>query len=187
MHGAPAIGIAEGAIDDLAALAGTGKTQFAMATAMRDSPLFQAELGRIEADVRAARALQEAKTQEVWGRLIVGDLGPPTERVNASQAAALQEAKTQEVWGRLIVGDLGPPTERVNASQAAAWVTTTCVKAGDALYALGGGSALYDDSPLQRRLRDLHAAAQHAAVQPRHYLAAGAVRLGHPPPPSPFA
>jgi alkylation response protein AidB-like acyl-CoA dehydrogenase len=154
MHGAPAIGIAEGGIDDLAALAGTGKTQFAMATSMRDSPLFQAELGRIEADVRAARALQGAKTQEVWSRLLVGDLGPPTERVNASQVAA--------------------------------WVTTTCVKAGDALYALGGGSALYDDSPLQRRLRDLHAAAQHAAVQPRHYLAAGAVRLGHPPPPSPF-
>jgi alkylation response protein AidB-like acyl-CoA dehydrogenase len=154
MHGAPAIGIAEGAIDDLVALASTGKTQFAMATAMKDSQLFQAELGRIEADVRAARALQEARIQEVWARLLAGDFGPPTERVTASQAAA--------------------------------WVTTTCVRAGDALYALGGGSALYDESPLQRRLRDLHAAAQHAAVQPRHYLAAGAVRLGHPPPPSPF-
>jgi alkylation response protein AidB-like acyl-CoA dehydrogenase len=154
MHGAPAIGMAEGAIDDLAALAGTGKKQFAQTSSMRDSQLFQAELGRIEADVRAARALQETKTREVWSRLQAGDFGPPTERVSASQDAA--------------------------------WVTTTCVRAGDALYALGGGSALYEDSPLQRRLRDLHAAAQHAAVQPRHYAAAGAVRLGHPPPPSPF-
>ena len=154
MHGAPAIGIAEGAIEDLVALAGTGKKQFAMPSSMRDSPLFQAELGRIDADVRAARAVQTAKAEGVWRRLLVGDLGPPTERVEAAQASA--------------------------------WVTTTCVKAGDALYALGGGSALYDESPLQRRMRDLHGAAQHAAVQPRHYLAAGAVLLGHPPPPSPF-
>ena len=154
MHGAPAIGIAEGAIEDLVALAGTGKKQFAMPSSMRDSPLFQAELGRIDADVRAARAVQTVKAEGVWRQLLVGDLGPPTERVEAAQASA--------------------------------WVTTTCVKAGDALYALGGGSALYDESPLQRRMRDLHGAAQHAAVQPRHYLAAGAVLLGHPPPPSPF-
>ena len=154
MHGAPAIGLAEGAIDDIVELASTGKTQWGMTTPMRDSQLFMAELGRIEAEARAARALQESCIARVWGRLLAGDPGPPSERAEAAQAAA--------------------------------WVTTTCVKAGDALYALGGGSALYEDSPLQRRLRDLHAAAQHAAVQPRHYATAGAVRLGHPPPPSPF-
>ena len=154
MHGAPAIGLAEGAIDDVVALASSGKTQWGMTTPMRDSQLFQAELGRVEADVRAARALQESCIARVWSRLLAGDLGPPSERAEAAQASA--------------------------------WVTTTCVKAGDALYALGGGSALYEESPLQRRLRDLHAAAQHAAVQPRHYATAGAVRLGHPPPSSPF-
>jgi alkylation response protein AidB-like acyl-CoA dehydrogenase len=154
MHGAPAIGIAEGAVEDLVELANTGKTQWGMTTPMRDTQLFQAELGRIDVEVQAARALQEARIARVWGRLKAGDMGPPTERAEAAQAAA--------------------------------WVTTTCVKAVDALYALGGGSALYDDSPLQRRLRDINAASQHAAVQPRHYLAAGSVRLGHPPPPSPF-
>jgi catechol 2,3-dioxygenase-like lactoylglutathione lyase family enzyme len=35
-------------------------------------------------------------------------------------------------------------------------------------FALAGGSAVYDSSPLQRRLRDLHTAAQHATVQQRH-------------------
>jgi alkylation response protein AidB-like acyl-CoA dehydrogenase len=154
MHGAPAIGMAEGALEDLVELANTGKTQWGMTMPMRDTQLFQAELGRIEAEVRSARALQETCIARVWGRLLAGDMGPATERAEAAQAAA--------------------------------WVTTTCVKAADALYALGGGSALYEDSPIQRRLRDLHAAAQHAAVQPRHYMTAGAVRLGHPPPPSPF-
>jgi hypothetical protein len=32
---------------------------------------------------------------------------------------------------------------------------------------------VYDSSPLQRRLRDLHVAAQHATVHQRHYVAAG--------------
>jgi len=40
-----------------------------------------------------------------------------------------------------------------------------------------GGSALYETSPLQRRLRDLHAAGQHAAVQQRHYVGAGKLLL----------
>jgi hypothetical protein len=38
---------------------------------------------------------------------------------------------------------------------------------------LAGGSALYDSAPLQRRMRDLHAAAQHATIHRRHYVAAG--------------
>jgi hypothetical protein len=44
---------------------------------------------------------------------------------------------------------------------------------------LGGGSTLYDTSPLQRRLRDLHAAAQHAAAQQRHYAGVGKLLLRH--------
>ena len=51
----------------------------------------------------------------------------------------------------------------------------------DACYALGGGAALYESSPLQRRLRDIHAATQHVVVQPKHYLVAGQQRLGFSP------
>ena len=32
---------------------------------------------------------------------------------------------------------------------------------------------VYDSSPLQRRLRDMHAAAQHGVVHQRHYAAVG--------------
>ena len=148
MHGAPAVGIAEGAIADLVALAGTGKKQMFAIDSMRDSPLFQLELGRIEADVRAARAMQEAQALSHWRRALSGEL----------------------VGAELLA----------EGFQSAAWVTATCVKAVDACYALGGGSALYESSPLQRRMRDIHAASQHTAVQPRQYAAAGAMRLGHP-------
>ena len=40
-------------------------------------------------------------------------------------------------------------------------------------------AALYETSPLQRRLRDLHAAAQHYAAQPRHYMEAGKLLLNN--------
>jgi alkylation response protein AidB-like acyl-CoA dehydrogenase len=149
MHCAPALGIAEGAIEDLVAMASTGRRQLYSRAPMRDSELFQAELGRIEAEVRAARALVEAETARQWGLCVSGKLEP----VNFSNSGI----------------------------QTAVWVTQTCVKATDACYALGGGAALYDDSPLQRRMRDLHAAAQHAVVQPKNYVGSGAIRLGHPP------
>jgi hypothetical protein len=38
-------------------------------------------------------------------------------------------------------------------------------------------AAVYESSPLQRRLRDLHIAAQHATVQQRHYVTAGKAAL----------
>jgi hypothetical protein len=49
------------------------------------------------------------------------------------------------------------------------WMTAICPRSIDAFYTLGGGAALYDSSPLQRRLRDMHVATQHVQVQLRNY------------------
>src|SRR5262249_51553265 len=37
-------------------------------------------------------------------------------------------------------------------------------------FSSSGGSAVYESSQLQRRMRDLHAAAQHASIHQRHYV-----------------
>ena len=54
------------------------------------------------------------------------------------------------------------------ATQAALWHAHIAVDIAGKCFALGGGAALYETSPLQRRLRDMQAAAQHAALQERH-------------------
>jgi alkylation response protein AidB-like acyl-CoA dehydrogenase len=143
--GAIAIGIAEGALDDVVAMANSGRRQQRAAAPMRDTETFQSELGRVAAGIRAARALLQFQAQSLWQH-------------------ALSRTLNRE--------------ERVTeATQTATWIVGTCVRSAATCFALGGGSAVYEHSPLQRRLRDLYVAAQHAAVQERHYASAGKLLL----------
>jgi hypothetical protein len=56
-------------------------------------------------------------------------------------------------------------------------IAADCVRVASACFTIAGGSALYETSPLQRRLRDLHAATQHVAAQQRHYVSVGKLLL----------
>jgi indole-3-acetate monooxygenase len=60
----------------------------------------------------------------------------------------------------------------------ATWIANICVRAADACFALAGSNAVYETSALQRRMRDLHVATQHAAVQQRNYISGGTLLLG---------
>ena len=144
-HDAFSLGVAEGAVDDVVQMAATGRQQFRAAVPMRESEIFQAELGRAVADLRAAKAFGQAQVAYYWRRALAGTI--------RDQALV------------------------VEAGQASAWIAKTCADIGGACFVLGGGSAVYDTSPLQRRLRDLHVAAQHAAVHRRNYIEAGKLLL----------
>jgi alkylation response protein AidB-like acyl-CoA dehydrogenase len=145
LHAAFSVGLAEGAVDAVIALASTGRQQARMVAPMRESETFQGELGRVAADLKAARALLAAQAERHWGLALAG--------VDADE------------------------TLRLDNTQAAIWVASTCVRIADACFSLGGGAALYDASPLQRRLRDMHAAAQHQIAATRHYPAIGKLLL----------
>jgi alkylation response protein AidB-like acyl-CoA dehydrogenase len=145
LHIAAAIGIAEGAMAELVELANTGRQQQRATTPMRDSELFQHELGHIEAELRAARAYADAQTESHWHHALAGTL---------KDVALLMQG-----------------------TQAATWITEACLHVVDECFRLAGGSALYETSPLQRRMRDLRAAAQHAAVHRRMYSDAGRLLL----------
>jgi alkylation response protein AidB-like acyl-CoA dehydrogenase len=145
LHGAIDVGIAEGAVDDLVELANTGRQQLRATVPMRESEIFQFELGRIAAELSAARAFHQVQAASHWRHALAGTL---------KDEALLTQG-----------------------TQTGIWVATTCVRVADACFALAGGSAVYESSPLQRRMRDLHAAAQHATVHQRHYVAAGKATL----------
>lgn len=87
LHAAFALGVGEGARADLIALAGRGHHQFRARLAMRDQPTFQYELGRIDGDLRAARAYLEACAAEMWRRAEAHALGDPASFVEAQQMA----------------------------------------------------------------------------------------------------
>jgi alkylation response protein AidB-like acyl-CoA dehydrogenase len=149
LHGAVTVGIAEGAVDDLVALANTGRQQVRAALPMRDSEMFQGELGRIAADLKAAQAFLKVQADGHWRHALRG---------TQNEAAKV----TQH-------------------TQTAAWLAATSVRIADACFALGGGAALYGNSPLQRRMRDLHAAAQHSGAQQSNYPVAGKLLLDNAP------
>ena len=70
-------------------------------------------------------------------------------------------------------------TERKAALRlAASHAIRSSRDAVDSMYELGGGSAIYESSPLQRRLRDIHVATQHMLVGPATWELAGRVLLG---------
>jgi alkylation response protein AidB-like acyl-CoA dehydrogenase len=138
------VGVARGALDDLLAMATSGRQQHA-ATPMRDSETFQYELGRVAADVIAAETTLKGVAAKMWSHAIAGTL--KTERMRAESIA------------------LG------------GWLATTCCRIADQCYTLGGSSAVYESSPLQRRMRDVHTAAQHGNVQQRHMALMGRALL----------
>lgn len=145
VHGAFSVGMAEGTFDDLLALAATGRQQLYAAAPMRESEIFQYDLGRISADLGAAQAFHEVQAASHWRHALAGTLNDE---------------------------DLV-----IEGARSATWLATTCVGIADACFALAGASAVYDSSPLQRRLRDLHVAAQHAHAQQRQYVDVGKLAL----------
>jgi len=88
-------------------------------------------------------------------------------------ARALLEAQVIRVWQNPERSKVKDMTRVAEQRQAATWITSACLRVAEGCFELAGSRAVYDSSPLQRRVRDLRVAAQHMAVHPRHYVAAG--------------
>ena len=58
------------------------------------------------------------------------------------------------------------------------WAVDRAMSVTTTTYRAGGGSSLYSDCPLQRRLRDIHALAQHFIVRRDTLVTAGAILAG---------
>lgn len=93
-------------------------------------------------------------------------------------ARALIDEAVGEAWGSAVAGGEIPVQQRAGLRLAASHGMRSARDAVDSMYELGGGSSVYESSPLQRRLRDVHVATQHMLVGPATWELAGRVLLG---------
>jgi alkylation response protein AidB-like acyl-CoA dehydrogenase len=111
---------------------------------------------------------------------------PATQAAVGEAEAALRGARAlyyqaiDEAWAA--AQEDGPVAEslRVGLRLAATHAVRTSAEVARSMYDLGGGTAIYADSPLQRRFRDAHAATAHFQVNPATWELAGRLLLGVP-------
>ena len=93
-------------------------------------------------------------------------------------ARALVYEVTEEVWTAAEAGTELSMDQRARVRAAGVWCASRAAAVVDAAYRSGGGTSLYAHSPLQRRLRDIHALTQHFLVRGNTMVTAGAVLAG---------
>jgi alkylation response protein AidB-like acyl-CoA dehydrogenase len=93
-------------------------------------------------------------------------------------ARAMYYEATEAAWDAAQEEEPVPVTLRNDLRLAATHAVRTSADVVRAMYDLGGGTAIYDDSPLQRRFRDAHTATAHFQVNAASREVPGRILLG---------
>jgi alkylation response protein AidB-like acyl-CoA dehydrogenase len=117
----------------------------------------------------AQRRLAERGTAQVAVAEAEGALGG---------ARSFLLAAIDETWQRVQAGGAIGLAERARVRIAAGQSVRGAARAVDLVYELGGGSSIYQSSPLQRCFRDVHVVTQHASVSLGSQELAGRALLG---------
>ena len=96
-----------------------------------------------------------------------------------SSRAFLREA-VDECWAAAAEGSPVTDEHRRLLRMAATNTAVRCAHAVDVCYSAGGGSSIFESSPLQRVFRDAHVASQHGMVAPRTFETHGRMLFGLP-------
>ncbi|HJL17468.1 MAG TPA: acyl-CoA dehydrogenase family protein [Sandaracinaceae bacterium LLY-WYZ-13_1] len=97
----------------------------------------------------------------------------------ASGRALLMDA-VERLWRAVEASEEISVEDRARLRLAASNATASAARAADLMYTAGGATALYDESPLQRCFRDVHAITQHFTVAPASQQLLGQILLGDP-------
>lgn len=98
--------------------------------------------------------------------------------VAVRSARAFLHENVAVAWDAVAQGDRVDLETRVRARLAASHAGEQACAAVDLCYRAGGGTAVYESSPLQRCFRDVHTASAHVMVSARTYEMVGRHRLG---------
>jgi indole-3-acetate monooxygenase len=95
-------------------------------------------------------------------------------------ARALLHETIGEAWEEAVATKAVSVERRGALRLAATHATVTGAAVAETAFRLGGASAIYDESPLQRRFRDAQVATQHMLVGASTWELAGRLLLGQP-------
>jgi alkylation response protein AidB-like acyl-CoA dehydrogenase len=114
----------------------------------------------------------------------------PTQAAVATAEASLRAARAfyyeavESAWQAAHSDEPVPVALRSELRLAATQAVRASAEVVRSMYDLGGGTAIYDDSPLQRRFRDAHTATAHFQVNEASRELPGRILLGQPADPS---
>jgi alkylation response protein AidB-like acyl-CoA dehydrogenase len=100
--------------------------------------------------------------------------------VSLRAARAVYYEAIEAAWAAAQEEEPVPVTRRNDLRLAATHAVRSAADVVRSMYDLGGGAAVYDDSPLQRRFRDAHTATAHFQVNAASYELGGRILLGQP-------
>ena len=143
-----------------------------------------AALGNARGAIEELTELAAQKTAQGSRRVLAER--PQTQAALGEAEAALRAARAlyysaiDDAWAA--AQDGGPVSDalRLGLRLAATHAARTSADVVRAMYDLGGGSAIYEDSPLQRRFRDAHTATAHFQVNEATWQLTGRLLLGLP-------
>jgi alkylation response protein AidB-like acyl-CoA dehydrogenase len=143
-----------------------------------------AALGNARGAIDDLSELAAGKTAQGSSRVLAER--PATQAAVAEAEAALRAARAlyyeaiEEAWAAAQQDAPAAVSLRLGLRLAATHAVRTAADVARSMYDLGGGTAIYEDSPLQRRFRDAHTATAHFQVNPAMWELTGKVLLGLP-------
>lgn len=127
-------------------------------------------------DLAAGKVAMFADNVLAANPLFRNQLGEVDASLRAARALLYRDAA--EAWAMAVEGAPFDDSVRARIRSSTTWIAATAARVVDVAYRAGGGTALYNTSPLQRRLRDIHTLIQHFGVKLDTYTLAGAVIAG---------
>jgi alkylation response protein AidB-like acyl-CoA dehydrogenase len=143
-----------------------------------------AALGNARGAIEDLTELAVAKTAMGSSRTLAER--PATQAAVGEAEAALRAARSlyyeaiEQAWAAAQQDAPVAESLRLGLRLAATHAVRSSADVARSMYDLGGGTAIYEDSPLQRRFRDAHTATAHFQVNPAIWELTGRVLLGVP-------
>lgn len=121
------------------------------------------------------KPVQSSKT---LSQSVIAQVDVARAEVAVRAARAFLREQIALAWDAVQRGDRVAMETRLSARLAATYAGEQACAAVDLCYKAGGGSSVFETSPLQRCFRDVHTAAAHVMVSSRLYETVGRHRFG---------